>query len=309
MSAQPGSVALPAVQRIAVAINPQASFGRRRGAGPAVVAALQASGHEVVVLAQPNYELLRRETSRVIEEGGADVLVVVGGDGMVSLGVNIVAETDVGLGIVASGTGNDMARTLGLPVDDTHASIAGLQKALAAGPSRIDLGRVRHGALTTWFACVLSAGFDAVVNERANRMARPRGAHRYTIAMVRELLSFRPARYRIVVDGLATTTEAMLVSVANGRSIGGGMKIVPDAEVDDGLLDLFVVDRMPRHRFLRVFPRVFRGEHTALPEVHITRGRTVSVDAEGIIAYADGERVGPLPVEVSVAPGALRLYA
>ena len=309
MSAQPGSDALLAVPRIAVAINPQASFGRRREAGPAVVAALQASGHEVVVLAQPNYELLRRETSRVIEEGGADVLVVVGGDGMVSLGVNIVAETDVGLGIVASGTGNDMARTLGLPVEDTDASIAALQKALADGPRRIDLGRVRHGALTTWFACVLSAGFDAVVNERANRMARPRGAHRYTIAMVRELLSFRPARYRIVVDGLATTTEAMLVSVANGRSIGGGMKIVPDAEVDDGLLDLFVVDRMPRHRFLRVFPRVFRGEHTALPEVHITRGRTVSVDAEGIIAYADGERVGPLPVEVSVAPGALRLYA
>lgn len=309
MSAQPGSDALPAVPHIAVAINPQASFGRRRGAGPAVVAALQASGHEVVVLAQPNYELLRRETSRVIEEGGADVLVVVGGDGMVSLGVNIVAETDVGLGIVASGTGNDMARTLGLPVDDTDASIAALQKALAAGPRRIDLGRVRHGALTTWFACVLSAGFDAVVNERANRMARPRDAHRYTIAMVRELLSFRAASYRIVVDGVAATTEAMLVSVANGRSIGGGMKIVPDAEVDDGLLDLFVVDRMPRHRFLRVFPRVFRGEHTALPEVHITRGRTVSVDAEGIIAYADGERVGPLPVEVSVAPGALRLYA
>jgi diacylglycerol kinase (ATP) len=87
------------------------------------------------------------------------------------------------------------------------------------------------------------------------------------------------------------------------------MKIVPQAEVDDGLLDLFVVDRMPRHRLLRVFPRVFRGEHLSLPEVHITRVRTVALDAEGIVAYADGERVGPLPVEVSVAPAALLLYA
>jgi diacylglycerol kinase (ATP) len=139
-------------------------------------------------------------------------------------------------------------------------------------------------------------------------MTRPRGSHRYTIAMVRELLSFRPVTYRLKVDGVPQTAEAMLVSVANGRSIGGGMKIVPQAEVDDGLLDLFVVDRMPRHRLLRVFPRVFRGEHLSLPEVHITRVRTVELDAEGIVAYADGERVGPLPVEVSVAPAALLLY-
>ncbi|GAB3802398.1 diacylglycerol kinase [Humibacter antri] len=312
MNTQEGAHAQHAFQRvsrIAVAINPQASFGRRRAAGPAVVAALRASGHEVIALAQPNYELLRRETTRAVEDGGVDALIVVGGDGMVSLGVNIVADTDVGFGIVASGTGNDMARTLGLPVDDTEASIDALLNALAGEPRRIDLGRVRHGALTTWFACVLSAGFDAVVNERANRMTRPRGAHRYTIAMVRELLSFRPARYRIEVDGAATVQEAMLVSVANGRSIGGGMRIVPDAEVDDGMLDVFVVDRMPRHRLLRLFPRVFRGAHTTLPEVHITRARTVMIEAEGIVAYADGERVGPLPVEVSVVPGALRLYA
>jgi diacylglycerol kinase (ATP) len=311
MSTAPGTGSPGGVQRnmrLAVAINPQASFGKRRTVGPAVVSALQASGHDVIVLAQPNYELLRRETARVIEEDGVDALVVVGGDGMISLGVGIVAETSVGLGIVATGTGNDMARTLGLPIDDADASIAALKAAFAADPRRIDLGRVRHGELTTWFACVLSAGFDAVVNERANRMTRPRGSHRYTIAMVRELLSFRPVTYRLKVDGVPQTAEAMLVSVANGRSIGGGMKIVPQAEVDDGLLDLFVVDRMPRHRLLRVFPRVFRGEHLSLPEVHITRVRTVELDAEGIVAYADGERVGPLPVEVSVAPAALLLY-
>lgn len=297
------------VKRIAVAINPQASFGKRRGAGPAVVAALQASGHEVIVLAQPNYELLRRETANVIDGGGIDVLVVVGGDGMVSLGVNIVAQTDVGFGIVATGTGNDMARTLGLPIDDTDASIAALQSALSRDPRRIDLGRVRHGELTTWFGCVLSAGFDAVVNERANRMTRPRGAQRYTIAMVRELFTFRSPTYRLEIDGVGQTTRAMLVSVANGRSLGGGMKVAPAAELDDGMLDLFIVDRMPKLRFLRVFPLVFRGEHTSLPEVHIVRASTVTIAADGIVAYADGERIGALPVEVSVVPGALAIYA
>jgi len=219
-----------------------------------------------------------------------------------------IAETDIALGIVATGTGNDTARTLGHPIDDVEASIGALEDAFSRGARRIDLGRVRHGGLTTWFAGVLSAGFDAVVNDRANRMTRPRGSQRYTIAMVRELLTFHPVRYRLEVDGVAETRDAMLVSVANGRSIGGGMKIVPDARLDDGMLDLFIVDRMPRLRLLGVFPSVFRGEHTSRPEVHATRARSVRIEAEGIVAYADGERVGALPVEVSVVPEALLLY-
>lgn len=297
------------IHRIAVAINPQASFGRRSTVGPAVVDALRESGYEVVELVQPNFELLRRETGTVLDAGGTDALVVVGGDGMVSLGANLLAQTDIPLGIVASGTGNDMARTLGLPIDDTDASIAALKSAISHGPRRIDLGRVRHGEITTWFGGVLSAGFDALVNERANGMTWPRSSRRYTLAMLRELLAFTPVRYRLEVDGSAETVDAMLVSVANGRSIGGGMRITPDAEPDDGLLDLFIVERMSKLRLLRVFPKVFRGEHTGEPEVRITRVQRVRVDADGIVAYADGERVGPLPVEVSVVPGALSVLA
>ena len=297
------------IRRIAVAINPQASFGRRSAVGPAVVRELRAFGYDVVELVQPNFELLRRETTKVIDAGAVDALVVVGGDGMVSLGINLLAQTQVPLGIVASGTGNDMARTLGLPLDDADASIAALLAALREAPRRIDLGRVRHGELNTWFGGVVSAGFDARVNERANGMTWPRGSHRYTLAMVRELLAFKPVRYRLDVDGIAETTEAMLVSVANGRSIGGGMRVTPDAELDDGLLDLFVVERMSKLRLLRVFPKVFLGQHTGLPEVRITRVRHVSVAAEAIVAYADGERVGPLPVEVTVVPAALSILA
>ena len=294
--------------RLTVAINPNASFGRRRDVGPRVAERLVEAGYEVVMLREPNLELLRREAEDAVARG-TDALIVVGGDGMVSLGANLVAGTATPLGIVASGTGNDMARVLGLPLDDADAAIERLLEALGREPRVIDAARVRHGALTTWFCGALSAGFDARVNERANRMTRPRGPSRYTIAMLRELLSFKPIQYSLVVDGVAREVSAMLIAVSNGVSIGGGMKITPDAELDDGELDLFIVSALSKPRLLRLFPRVFSGEHVSEPEVEITRVRTVSLLAADIVAYADGERVGPLPVEVEIVPGALRVLA
>lgn len=294
--------------RIVVAINPQASFGTRKEVGPRVVAALEAAGHEAIPVTQPNGELLRRETIRAVESG-VDALVVVGGDGMVSIGVNIVAGTGIPLGIVPSGTGNDAALGLDVPIGDTDAAIAALLAALERGPRAIDAGRVRQGGLTTWFIGVLSAGFDAVVNERANHMSRPRGKSRYTIAMVRELMTFSPHEYVITADGKTWTTRAMLISVANNSSIGGGMRIAPDAQLDDGVLDLFVVAPMSKIAFIRVFPKVFSGTHTSLPEVELTPVRTVRLESAGAVAYADGERIGTLPVDVEVVPGALLMLA
>ncbi|UAJ81094.1 diacylglycerol kinase [Leifsonia sp. ZF2019] len=300
MAAHPGTVV--------VAVNPMASFGHRREVGPLVVERLREAGHTVVAVDEANIELLRRETARAVA-AGAGALVVVGGDGMANLGINIVAETTVPLGIVPSGTGNDLADGLGIPVGDTDAAIAHLLAALGREPRTIDAGVVRHGGLSTWFGAVLSAGFDATVNERANHMTRPRGRSRYILALLRELATLAPRPYRLVVDGETIETEAMLVSVANNRSLGGGMRIVPHAALDDGRLDLFVVRRMSRLRFLRLFPTVFRGEHTDLPEVSFHSVSTVRLDAEGVVVYADGERIGPLPVDVSVVPGALRVLA
>ena len=293
---------------VVIAVNPMASFGHRREVGPLVVERVRAAGHEVIAVDEANIELLRRETARAVE-AGADALVVVGGDGMANLGIGIVAQTPVPLGIVPSGTGNDLADGLGIPVGDTEAAIAHLLAALERDPRTIDAGVVRHGELTTWFGAVLSAGFDATVNERANLMTRPRGRSRYVFALLRELATLAPRPYRIVVDGETIETDAMLVSVANNRSLGGGMRIVPHAALDDGRLDLFVVRRMSRLRFLRLFPTVFRGEHADLPEVSFRSLATVRIEAEGVVAYADGERIGPLPVEVSVVPGALRVLA
>ena len=289
-------------------MNPAASFGRNRAVGPAVVERLVHAGYEVSMLREANFELLRREAESAFAQG-TDALVVVGGDGMVSLGVNLVAQTGVPLGIVAAGTGNDLARGLGLPYDDPAAATDALVAALERPTRRIDAGVVRHGELRTWFACVVSTGFDAVVNERANRMTRPRGPSRYTLALLGELATFRPRTYAITIDGVRREQKAMLVSVANNASLGGGMRIVPHAELADGLLDVFIVHPLSRAGLLAVFPKVFRGEHTHHPAVEFVQGSRITIEADHIIAYADGERIGPLPIDVEVVPGALSVFA
>lgn len=300
-------MAAPALT-VVVAVNPLASFGRRREAGPRTIERLRAAGHTVVGIDEANVGLMRCATARAVE-AGADALVVVGGDGIVNLGINIVACTPVPLGIVPSGTGNDLAHGLGLPIGDADAAIDALLAALRREPRTIDAGLIRCDGLSTWFGSVVSAGFDATVNERANLMTRPRGRSRYVLALLAELATLRARPYRIVADGRAIETEAMLVSVANNRSLGGGMLVVPHADLGDGRLDLFVVSRMSRLRFLRLFPKVFAGRHADLPEVSFLSLGSVRIEAEGVVAYADGERIGPLPVEVTVVPGALRVLA
>lgn len=295
--------------RIVVAVNPAASFGRSHAVGPAVVQSLLGAGHDVTMLSESTFgDLLTSVTAAVATK--PDALVVVGGDGMVHLGAQVLAGTTVALGLVPSGTGNDMARGLGIPIGNTEAAVQALLLALSRPPRVIDAGRVSNGAgQEAWFACVLSAGFDAVVNERANRMRWPKGRGRYNLALLRELAMLRPISYRLTVDGTVITTDAVLISVANNRSLGGGMLIAPDALLDDGQFDVLVVQPLSRLAFLRIFPRVFAGTHVSDPRVAIYRGSSIRIEADGIVAFADGERIGPLPVEVAVVPGALRVLA
>jgi len=296
-------------RRVFVAINPTASFGKGSAVGPAVVAALLTAGHDVTALEEPSYaELIASATAAVATR--PDALIVVGGDGMVNLGTNLVAGTEVALGIVPSGTGNDMARVLGIPHRNTAAAIELLLRQLQLPARVIDAGLIhRADGGETWYACMVSAGFDAVVNERANRMTWPKGPMRYNLALLYELLGLKPIRYTLTLDGDVTSVEGMLISVGNGVSLGGGMLVTPDAEVDDGLLDVLVVERLTRLQFLRIFPRVFKGEHLTDPRVTVYRVRSIGIAAEGVAAYADGERVGPLPVTIEVQPGALRVLA
>lgn len=298
--------------RLVVAINPTASFGKGRDVGPAVVQTLRALGHQVTSLQEPDFEQLM-ESGRAAVATKPDALIVVGGDGMVHLGTNLVVGTKVPLGIVPSGTGNDMARGVGIPHDNTEAAIEALVAALGRPPRVIDTGRIEYvdeetgEPATRWFACVLSAGFDAVVNERANRMRRPRGPSRYTIALVLELLGLSPIAYRLGLDGVERDVKALLVTVGNNQSIGGGMKVTPDAVLDDGLFDVMVVSPLSRFNFIRIFPRVFEGTHVSDPRVSIDRAARVTIDSPTAVAYADGERIGRAPVTVSIDPKSMRL--
>ena len=288
-------------RQVALLVNPTAGKGRGARLIAPIGAVLRDGGVEVEVVVGRNgdeaFDLLRDRVAR-----GVDGVVAVGGDGLVNIALQVLGGTHVPLGIVPAGSGNDIARALGL--DPTRPDAAAGH--VVAGRTRsIDLGR----ASGRWFAGVLGSGFDSMVNERANRMAWPNGRSRYNLAIVAELRTFRPVPFVLDLDGERWETPAMLVAVGNGSSYGGGMRVCPDARLDDGLLDVTVVGPISTVEFVRVFPRVYAGTHVHHPAVTVRRARQVGLAASGVTAYADGERVAVLPVRCEAVPGALTVHA
>ncbi|MDQ6687580.1 MAG: YegS/Rv2252/BmrU family lipid kinase [Actinomycetota bacterium] len=285
--------------QIALLTNPTSGKGKGRRIAAAVLPRLREAGFEVRNLegASPERTL---ELARSCVAEGIETLAVIGGDGMVHLAVQAVAGTSTRLGVIPAGTGNDVARYLDLARSDPRAAadvvIAGRERCL-------DLARV--GA--RFFVTVLAAGFDAVVNERANTMAWPKGQMRYNLATLAELRTFEPIRYVLEIDGTEHRFEAMMVAVGNGPSFGGGLRITEGALLDDGLLDVVVIGPMKRRQLMTTYPRLFTGTHVHHPQYRHYHARRVTVDAPRITSYADGERIGPLPVTVEVVPQALRV--
>ncbi|MBC7268466.1 MAG: diacylglycerol kinase [Streptomyces sp.] len=289
---------------ITIVVNPTAGRGRGAHAAQPAASALRDAGFRVrTVVGVSAPDALARARAAVAEGTGA--LVAVGGDGMVNLALQAVAGTPTPLGVVAVGTGNDFARTLGLPVRDPAAAGRAVAEALKGARLRdIDLGRVGDH----WFGTVLASGFDSRVNDRGNRMRRPAGRLKYDLAMLAELAAFKPFPYRISLDGgEVREIEATLVAVGNGASYGGGMRICPGADPTDGLFDVTVVGDCGRATLLRVFPSVYRGGHVHHPKVTVYRAARVELAADGITGYADGEPLGPLPLSVRCVPGAVRV--
>lgn len=289
---------------ITLFVNPTAGSGRGAHAAQPAASALRDAGFSVrTVLGENADDGLRRAREAV--DGGTGALIAVGGDGLVSLALQALAGTRTPLGVVAVGTGNDFARTLGLPVRDPAAAGRLAADALKQGKIRtLDLGR----AGDRWFGTVLASGFDSRVNDRGNRMRWAPGRFKYDLAILAELASFRPVPYRIRLDGGAEREiEATLVAVGNGTSYGGGMRICADAAMDDGLFDVTVVGDCSRTTLLKVFPRVYRGTHLSHPVVTVHRAASVELAAAGTTAYADGEPLGALPVTAVCVPGAVRV--
>ncbi|TDB74047.1 diacylglycerol kinase family protein [Micromonospora sp. KC723] len=292
---------------VAVLANPTAGRGRHRNLLPRLLERLAVAGRPVELLTAGT-EAEAEAVCRAAVAGGAGALVAVGGDGTVHRALQAVAGTGVPFGPVPAGTGNDFAADTGFPADPLAAAGV-IAEAVRAGRDRpVDLARMTGaGGEHRWYGAVLAAGFDAVVNERANRLRWPRGRRRYDLAILVELARLRPRRYTLRLDGVEHTVEAVLVAVGNSACYGGGMRVCPDADPTDGLLDVVVGGRFDRRTLIRVRPRVYRGEHVTHPLVRCYRAHTVELAAEGITTYADGERALELPVRISAVPGALRL--
>ncbi|RNL65757.1 diacylglycerol kinase [Nocardioides marmoriginsengisoli] len=286
-------------KQIAVLTNPTSGKGKGSRITDQVTPRLRDAGYDVTELVgRDGDEALDLARKAVADD--LETLVVVGGDGMVHLAVQALAGSDTRLGLVPAGTGNDVARNLDLPRKDPAAAT----DVIIGGRERqIDLARIGH----RYYVTVLAAGFDAIVNERANEMSWPKGQMRYNLATLAELRTFTPIPYVLEVDGVQHRFDAMMVAVSNGPSFGGGMQITKGALMDDGLLDVIAIDPMSKLDLIRTFPKLRTGSHIGHPKVHHFSGRTVTVAAPGIVAYADGERIAALPLTVEVVPGALRV--
>ncbi|WP_310963468.1 diacylglycerol/lipid kinase family protein [Nocardioides terrisoli] len=286
-------------REIALLTNPHAGRGRGRQVVSQVLPGLRSAGHVVRNLQGTDPDEAMRLAQQCVADG-VDTLVVVGGDGMVHLAIQALAHSSTRLAVIPVGTGNDVARYLGVSRTDPLMAAA----VVAAGRERtIDLARAGH----RYFVTVLAAGFDAIVNERANRMTWPRGQMRYNLATLAELRVFRPISYVMDIDGTEERFEAMLVAIGNGPSFGGGLRITEGALLDDGLLDVVVIGPMRKRQLVATYPTLFKGTHVQRPEYRHYAGKRITIAASGITAYADGERIAPLPLTVEVQPTALRV--
>lgn len=287
----------PTAPKIVLLVNPVA--GDRRGTRMAEAAArrLRHRGARVEVVTGSSAVDCRSNAAIALRRG-SDVVAVVGGDGMVHLAAQLLAGTEVPLAVLPAGTANDFARTVGVPLRDPQRAA---DLVLDGTDRALDLGRVGD----RWFCTVLTGGFDSRVAERAGRIRRPKGRIRYNLATLLEVRRLRPLPFELEIDSRRVHTEATLVSVGNGPCYGGGMRICPAAELDDGLLEVSVVGPVSRRRLVRLFPLLYRGRHVDLPEVQTFRGRRVSVSAPDTWAYADGERLASLPLVARAVPSAL----
>ncbi len=226
--------------------------------------------------------------------------VAFGGDGLIGAVAGAVAPSDRPMGILPGGRGNDIARVLGIPGDPVKACAT-----LSLGVDAVlDLGRVGDIA----FLGILSCGLDSTANRIANTTRLVRGSLAYSYGGLRALAQWKPAAFTLSIDGAELKVRGFSVAVANSKAYGGGMLLAPDAELDDGLLDIVVIADMPRLRFLIHMPEIFRGSHVRLAEVSVLRGREIEIAADRAFSvYADGEPVTELPAKVTIDPGAIKV--
>jgi diacylglycerol kinase (ATP) len=288
-------------RHVALVVNPTSGRGLGARVAPVVATRLESAGLTVTQYVTTCADDVGRISAEVIASG-ADAVALVGGDGTIHLGAQVLAKSGMPFGVIPAGTGNDFARGIGVPLKDPRAAA----DLIVAGNTRsVDLATAKDEFITT----VVAGGFDSLVNKRANAMTWPKGNARYTVATLAELRTFKPLEYVVTVDGEVIETPAMLVAVGTGATYGGGMQICAGAMIDDGLLDVTIIQPVSRLTLLQMFPKLAKGTHVGHPKLQTFRGRSVRLESAGVTAYADGEILGPLPVDIGIAPGALTVFA
>jgi len=303
------------VSKVGVMTNPTSGSGRGRAWGTEALTLLAARGHQILDLNRGSWAGSYEAAMKA--RRSLDALVVVGGDGMVHLGIQVCADRKLPLGIVAAGSGNDAAMTLNLPVHDIPEAVARIEEGLAGEVASIDLGKISGGrverpAAPRYFIAVLSAGIDAAIASYARQITFPRGPLKYKVATVREVPRYKPYAVALTVDGEKWTQLCTLVAVANSPVFGGGLTISPESKVDDGMLELVVTEPLKRLEIGRLFPKLYDGSILHEPKVRVVRAKKITIaQGEGGAtlppAFADGELVGGEPLTIEVAPHALRV--
>ncbi len=265
------------IGRVTMLTNPASGHGNAPHAAERACAQFQRRGVDVVEIVGKDAEHARRLVDEAVAHG-TDALVIAGGDGVISLALQALARSDIPLGIIPAGTGNDHAREYGLPTGDPEAAADVVCDGWA---ETVDLGRIRGSdGAEKWFGTVMAAGFDSLVSDRANRMRWPHGRMRYNLAMLAELSQLRPLPFRLVLDDeKEIVADLTLAAFGNTKSYGGGMLICPNADHADGQLDITIVRSGSRTRLVRLFPTVFNGTHVELDEVTTDRAKTVRVES------------------------------
>lgn len=293
----------PTPRSVTLVVNPAAGRGRALELLPQVAGQLGDAGLETEIRLSRSFDEAQVMIRSAVA-GNLDVLAVMGGDGMMHLGLNSCAEarragnSQIALGVIPAGTGNDFARGIGLDPADAVAAAA----VIGAGRRRaVDLAWVND----RFVGAVLATGFDALVNQRANAMPWPKGSLRYPIATLAELRVFAPLSYRLTLDGHVRELDAMLVAVGNTSSYGGGMRICPDADVEDGLLEVTIVHPVSRAKLVQLLPLMYSGRFVRDPCVEQLRATEVTVAGPGLVGFGDGEMIGAGPLTVRSVPQAL----
>jgi YegS/Rv2252/BmrU family lipid kinase len=284
---------------LALIVNPSAGGGRAGRALPGVEKALRERGLEYHVQRTRSLDHAR-ELARSAAAAG-DTAVAFGGDGLIGAIAGVLNVDDGVLGVLPGGRGNDFARTLGIPLDPPAAC-----EVLATGVVRaLDLGEAGGRA----FIGIASCGFDSDANRIANEARLVRGNLVYAYGALRALVSWRPATFSVSFDGgEPRAATGYTVAAANSQAYGGGMWLAPSAALDDGLLDVVIVGHVPKRRFLRLLPSVFKGEHVLQPNVEVVQAKEIEIAAERpFILYADGDPIATLPVKVRALPRAVKV--